>query len=243
LKYYTLHIDDSGAIDGTEKRVINNRFILVCDMYDDNDYNDLNDMLHSTFDYIMNERALKIFKERKLIPYVINPVLVRRTQRKLGIFKMTKNYSYHQLKIDEPKDLFCYDWINFENSEIIISKNKKEIGRLISHQQLLELIEENKEISSKINSIYKLNISQREKEERSKKYINYSFDTKKIVFNKSFDQTIDLFKIPFYSLGTYVSERLKNSLSENGITDLGFAESKNQLGEVWKPHFPIIEFE
>jgi hypothetical protein len=41
----------------------------------------------------------------------------------------------------------------------------------------------------------------------------------------------------------YISERLKSKLEEAKITDLRFAESKDKLGKVWKPHFPIIEFE
>jgi hypothetical protein len=52
-----------------------------------------------------------------------------------------------------------------------------------------------------------------------------------------------LFKIPHYSWGIYVSERLKNKLENAKITDIRFAENKEELGKMWKPHFPIIEFE
>ena len=72
---------------------------------------------------------------------------------------------------------------------------------------------------------------------------SYSFETLKIVFNKNFNSKIDLFKIPYYSWGIYVSESLKSKLESENITDVSFAENKEQIGKVWKPYFPIIEFD
>ena len=146
------------------------------------------------------------------------------------------------MKIKKPNDLFCYNWIDFEKIEIKIIKNGVECGKLNSHQETLNLIKDNYKINSALIEIENLDISDKEKIEKSKGLITSSWITKKIVFNKSFDYSVDLFEIPFYSWGTYISERLKISLITNNITDIGFAETKEELGIVWKPHFPVIEF-
>jgi hypothetical protein len=243
MKYYTIHINDSGAIEDSEESLIDGENTLICEIYDDVEFNKLNDILHSLDDYIINEKALNIFKGCNIIPYKLRKVIVNRKENKFGIFKTTKAYNYAQLKIEEPIDLQCYNWINFEESDITVKKGEIETNKLQSHLKLLELVEENGRISSAINEIYKLNVSDSEKKKRTEHLKTYSWITKKIVFNNQFDFSIDLFKIPYYSWGTYVSERLKNKLSMNRITDIGFAETKEELGKVWKPHFPIIEFE
>ena len=58
MKYYTIHINDSGAIEDTEKTSINGENTLICKMYDDPEFNKLNDILHSLSSYILNEKAL-----------------------------------------------------------------------------------------------------------------------------------------------------------------------------------------
>jgi hypothetical protein len=192
MKYYTIHINDSGAIENAEESLINGKDTLICEIYDAKEFNRLNDILHSLDDYIMNEKALNIFKECNLIPYKLRKVVVNRKEYQFGIIKATKTYDYTQLKVEEPRDLQCYNWINFEKSDITVKKGEEEIGKLQSHIRLLELVEENEKMSSDINEIYKLNVSDKEKKK---------------------------------------------------ITDIGFAETKEELGKVWKPHFPIIEFE
>lgn len=223
MKYYTFHIDDSGAIEDHDEKIINGRKTLICRMYDDPEFNSLNNILHSLDDYIMDDRALSLFKKSSIIPYDITPVIVKRKEKQLGFININKSYKYNLLKIHTPHDLYCYDWINFNESNITVFKGKDEIGNLSSHEQLLNLIAENHEISSYENG--------------------YSWETKTIVFNKRFDHTVDLFAIPFYSWGIYVSERFKELLVTNNITHIGFAETKEELGKVWKPHFPDIRFE
>lgn len=47
MKYYTFHIDDSGAIEDIDEKSINQEKTLFCKMYDDNEFNKLNDILYS----------------------------------------------------------------------------------------------------------------------------------------------------------------------------------------------------
>ena len=220
MTYYTFHIDDSGAIEDVDEKNINGKNIPICKMYDDEEFNKLNDILHSLNDYILNEKALNIFKESKTIPYELRNAKVLRKEKVLGFLKKYKSYDYYELTFPDENSTDCYEWIDFENSEIFAIDNSQKQIKITSHQQGLDMIIENKSSSE----------------------VSYSFETKKVVFGKNFDSEIDLFKIPHYSWGIYISERLKNKLEKSKITDIGFAESKEKLGKVWKPYFPIIEF-
>ena len=219
--YYTFHIDDSGAIEDVDENTENGKTSLICRMYDDEEFNKLNDILHSLYDYILNKKALDIFTNSKTIPYELRNAKVIRKETKFGFLKMNKSYDYYQLDFLKENLDECYSWINFEKSEINALDNSNNNIKIQSHQQTLELIEQNKSDSK----------------------TSYDFVTKKVVFGNNFDSEIDLFKIPLYSWGVYVSERLKNKLEKEKITDIGFAENKERLGAVWKPHFPVIEFE
>jgi len=222
MKYYTIHINDSGAIECSNVIKSDGMKTLVAEMYDDQEFNRLNDILHSTDDFIMNPKAYDIFKQSNIIPYTTKKVIVKRKEKKFGLLKKTKTYEYLQLAIKKCNNLICYDWINFEKSEINILLDGQLESKLKSHSEFLNYIEINKS-----------NLSDK----------SYSFESKKIVLNMSFDDSIDLFQIPFYSWGTYVSEKLKSKLELNSISDVGFAEIKDELGIVWKPHFPQMKFE
>ena len=221
MQYYILNIDDSGAIEEIDYEKIDGEVVAICKMYDDNDFNKLNDILHSTNEYIINEKALNIFKESNTIDYKLGKAKVLRKEKLFGLFKKNNSYEYFDLTFPDENASDCYDWIDFEKSEIFVTDENGEKFKIKSHQNELDLISENKLDSTK----------------------SYSFETKKVVFNKKFDSNIDLFKIPHYSWGIYVSERLKNKLENAKITDIRFAENKEELGKMWKPHFPIIEFE
>jgi hypothetical protein len=220
MTYYTFHIDDSGAIDDVDEKIIDGKSSLICKMYDDDEFNKLNDILHSLYDYILNEKALNIFKTSKTIPYELRNAKVLRKEKMLGFLKKSKSYEYFELSFPDKNASECYSWIDFEKSKIFATDNAEIKLKIKSHQHKLDLITENKSDSDK----------------------KYSFEVKKVVFGKNFDSEIDLFKIPHYSWGIYVSERFKNKLENAEITDIGFAESKEELGKVWKPHYPIIEF-
>ena len=222
MTYYTFHIDDSGAIEDIDYKKVNGQTIPICKMYDDNDFNKLNDILHTLDDYILNEKALNIFKESKTIKYDLTKAVVIRKEKILGILKRSKSYEYYHLKFLKDNATQCYDWINFEKSEIYAIDNKNEERiKILSHLHKLKLIAENKSDANQ----------------------SFSFEVKKIVLGKKFDFEIDFFKIPLYSSGEYISERLKNKFEKAGITDIGFAERTEQLNKVWQPMFPIIEFE
>ena len=221
MTYYTFHIDDSGAIEDIDYKKVSGQTIPICKMYDDNDFNKLNDILHSLDDYILNEKALNIFKESKTIKYDLTKAVVIRKEKLLGILKRSKSYEYYHLNFSNDYANQCYDWIDFEKSEIYaIDERNEERLKILSHQHKLELIAENKSDSNK----------------------SFSFEVKKIVFGKKFDFEIDFFKIPLYSSGEYISKRFKNKMEKAGITDIGFTERTEQLNKVWQPMFPIIEF-
>lgn len=219
--YYTFHIDDSGAIEDIDEYTENGKTSLICKMYDDDEFNKVNDILHSLNEYILNKKALDIFTNSKTIPYELRNAKVVRKEKTFGFLKMNKSYDYYQLNFLKENLDECYSWINFEKSDIIARDNSNNTIKILSHQQTLKLIEQNKSDSK----------------------TSYDFVTKKVVFSNNFDSEIDLFKIPLYSWGVYVSERLKNKLEKEEITGIGFAENKENLGAVWKSHFPLIEFE
>ncbi|RRO11750.1 hypothetical protein EIG84_12955 [Flavobacteriaceae bacterium 14752] len=221
MKYFTFHIDDSGAIEDIDYKKVNGQNITICKMYDDIEFNKLNDILHSTNEFILNEKVLNILKDSKTIKYDLRKAKVLRKEKLFGIFKQYKSYDYFDLTFPDKYTDKCHNWIDFEKSEIFATDETGNVIKILSHQQELELIEENKSDSHK----------------------QYYFETKKVVFGKDFDYNFDLFKIPHYSWGIYVSEKLKNKLESAKITEIGFAENKQKLGKMWKPHFPVIEFE
>ncbi len=221
MQYYILNIDDSGAIEEIDYEKIDGDIVAICKMYDDNDFNKLNDILHSTNEYIINEKALNIFKDSKTINYKLRKAKVLRKEKLFGIFRKNNSYEYFNLTFPDENVKDCYDWIDFKKSEIFAINENDEKFKITSHQHKLNLISENKSDSDK----------------------SYSFKTDKVVFGKNFDSEIDLFKIPHYSWGIYVSERLKNKLENAKITNIQFSEDKEKFRKIWKPHFPRIEFE
>lgn len=218
--YYTIHVDDSGAIENVDKKIIGGEQFLICKMYDDNEFNKLNDILHSLYDYILNEKASSIIRTSRTIPFELKPAKVLRKEKTFGFIKRYKSYHYFQLSFPDKNATDCYSWIDFNKSDIVAIDNWGKRIKIQSHQHKLELIEENKWDSE----------------------ISCSFESKNIVFGENFDSDIDLFKIPHYSSGIYVSERLKNKLEEAKITGIGFAESREKLSKVWQPLYPRIEF-
>jgi hypothetical protein len=64
MKYYILNINDSGAIEDSEENIVDGLKSLKCKIYDDDEFNSLNDILHSLDDYIINEKTLKLFKKK-----------------------------------------------------------------------------------------------------------------------------------------------------------------------------------
>ena len=220
MKYYTLHIDDSGAIEDINYKQLNGNSIAICKMYDDNDFNKLNNILHSTNEYIMDSKALKCFEKSNIQPYELRKAIVIRKEFFLKCIKIKKSYNYYQLILSEEKTNQYYNWIDFDKSEIYAEKNSLDSIKINSHQHLLDLIDCNK----------------------SNKDEFYDFKITKVVFGKNFNFGIDLFQIPLYSSGIYVSEIFREKLSKAKITDLKFLKNNEELNKIWKPYFPEIEF-
>lgn len=221
MKYFTFHVNDSGAIEDIDYKYIHGEKVAVCKMYNDPDFNTLNDILHSTGEFLVNERALNILKGSKLIPHNLQDAQVLRKEKVLGIFKIFKAYKYYELSFSDADTTQCYEWIDFHKSEIFAIDYSGKKNKIYSHKEKLDFIEINKSNSDE----------------------KYSFETIKIVFGKNFNPEIDFFAIPYYSWGYYISDRLRTQLLSAHITDIGFAENTEPLGEVWKPHFPKIEFD
>ncbi|MBJ6367934.1 hypothetical protein [Snuella sedimenti] len=114
MKYFTFHVDDSGAIEDVDYKKINGQYIAVCKMYDDVEFNKLNDILHSINEYILNEKALKILKESKTIQFDLRKAKVLRKEKLLGFLKKNKPYEYFHLTFPDEYAIECYNWIDFE---------------------------------------------------------------------------------------------------------------------------------
>jgi hypothetical protein len=125
MTYCTFHVDDSGAIEDVDEKTVNNEAVLICRMYDDEEFNKLNDMLHSLYDFILNEKALNIFKNSKTIPFDIKKAVVFRKEKIFGSFKKQKKYDYYQLSFPDKTANECYNWISFDKSEVFAIDNIK----------------------------------------------------------------------------------------------------------------------
>ena len=63
----------------------------------------------------------------------------------------------------------------------------------------------------------------------------------KIYFNRSFDFSMDLFQIPYFSWMIYISDKLKEELERNCITGITFSIPGNKQYLVHRPN-PILEW-
>ena len=223
MTYYTFHLNDSGALEYEREIKKNNSKVLMCEMYNGDEFNRLNDILFSTHSngYVLNDKALNIFKELNLPKYSVLKAFVKRKEKLLNIIPITKSYKYNYLKFDKKDFDRFYEWIDFGKSDIWVTKSEKEFKKLESHQERFDFVKQNS----------KLKYSE-----------SFSFVAKKIVFNNLFDREIDLFTIPFYSSGIYISQRFFDKIKSSQLSDVLFAKGKDDIGNVWKPYFPIIEF-
>ena len=63
----------------------------------------------------------------------------------------------------------------------------------------------------------------------------------KIYFNRSFDFSMDLFQIPYFSWMIYISDKLKEELERNCITGVIFSNPGDRQYLVHRPN-PILEW-
>lgn len=244
MKYYALHIRDSGAVEFCDYKNINGVKTLVGNIYNDPEFNSLNDILHSTDDFIVNSKVLDIWKSCNIQKHDIHPARIKRVNRIMGPLGIPVKHTYKQLRLKNQNDDEIYHWIDYTKSHIEITHNDKPTGQLIrNHEEVLELIEKKSKTSKKINAIYAdETLSNKEKKKETDQIPNVSWNSKLITFGKQFNTELDLFEIRLYSFGTYVSEKLRKVMTDNGISDIGYSESKEELGIPWRKHFPTINF-
>lgn len=144
MKYYIFNVEDTGAIEHFDEKSPNGENIPICRLYDDPNFNNLNDILHSMNEFIVTKRTLDIFKLSKTIPYQIRKAKVIRKEKILGFFNVLKSYNYFELFFPDLGAEQCYEWIDFDKSEIYAVDQSERKIKIQSHEQNLNLIKENK---------------------------------------------------------------------------------------------------
>ena len=134
--------------------------------------------------------------------------------------------------------------IDYEKSNIRIKTNAGEYLLVRDRKDVENLPIHNKTISemiSKLSETAKLR-------EKNQKQISALFEESwefervdKIYFNRSFDFSMDLFQIPYFSWMIYISDKLKEELERNCITGVIFSNPGDRQYLVHRPN-PILEW-
>lgn len=262
MKYYAILIDDSGAAEFKDsyydisynhknflsdlkisKKFPDKDFSLDLEMYEDDEFNSLNDFIHAPIDFIVNDQVKLILQRHNLPPHVFLPANVSRIEKKY-LIKRSKNYKYNWFFFDcEYVDNY-YEYIDFEKSKILFFKGKDLIDiKVQSITDIYELIKENHSLSHKINEVYKdKKLNDKEKSEKSMEFQTFDWVAESIVLNQKFPRDIDVFNLPLFSWMTFVSEKLIANLVNENILDIKFIETgkKSKLEGVRNPKI-IIE--
>lgn len=232
MHYQCLIIRDSGAVEFTDRFLHNakpsayevrtnaendfqfNPPVLEFEMYDDPEFNQINDILHAPTDLIINDRTKAIFESFKLPEHKFGKARVSRVDKRILFWKMKKEYEYHWLYFNKTSLDQLYDHIDFKGSDIEVYEGKNRINVTIE----------------RLDDILKL--------KRSERYYKWKFN--KIALG-NFDLDIDIFTLPLVSWMTYVSDRLRNKLLEEGISDIKFVDTgvKSRLEAVQNPLLEI----
>lgn len=232
MQYQCLLINDSGAVEFSDSfldsakpganellRNAERNFdleapVLDFDMYDDPEFNQVNDILHAPIDLIINDRTKAIFESFKLPDHKFGRAKVSRVDKKLLFLKTKNELDYHWLYFHADYWERLYKHIDFEQSEFEVYDDKKLVERRITS----------------LENLYNLRKSERYLKLRSKK----------VVLN-DFDSTIDFFKLPLFSWMTYVSSRLRDKLLQERVTDIKFVDTgiKSRLEAVQNPLIQI----
>lgn len=232
MHYQCLIISDSGAIEYTDRFLKNtkpsvsvlrrnaeNDFqfeppILEFEMYDDPEFNKLNDILHAPTNLIMNDRTKVIFESFKLPEHKYGKAKVSRVDNRILFLKSKREYQYHWLYFNAKAIDQLYDYIDFDRSDIKVYEGKNAVDiKIESFSHIGRLIESKR---------------------------NYTWKANKIVL-KNFDSDIDIFTLPFFSWMTYVSDRLRVKLQDEEISDIKFVSTgaKSRLEAVRNPILEI----
>lgn len=232
MQYQCLLINDSGSVEFSDRFLDNAKPsanellrnaernfeieapVLDFDMYDDPEFNQVNDILHAPTNLIINDRTKAIFESFKLPDHKCGRAKVFRVDKTLFFLKTKRELDYHWLYFSKTYWERLYAHIDFEQSEI-------------------EVYEDNSLMDIRITSledVYNLR--------KSERYLKLT--SKKIVLN-DFDSGIDIFKLPLFSWMTYVSSRLRDKLLEQKITDIKFVDTgiESRLEAVQNPLIQI----
>jgi hypothetical protein len=233
MHYQCPIISDSGAVEFTDsfldnakpnaKELLRNaekdfQFeppVLEFEMYDDPEFNRINDMLHATTEFIINDRVKNILKSFKLPEHKFGKAKVTRVDKSVLFWKFKKDYEYNWLYFNSVSIDKLYENIDFQKSDIEVYEGKNKLDIKIES----------------LDDVLRLRNSQR----------YYQLKSIKIVL-RNFDSDIDMFTLPFFSWMTYVSDRLRNKLLEEGISDIKFVNTgvKSRLEAVQNPLLEII---
>jgi hypothetical protein len=233
MHYQCLIISDSGAVEFSDKflksakpganalrRNAERNFqidppMLEFEMYDDPEFNRLSDMLHAPEQFIINDRVKNILKSFKLPEHKFGKAKVTRVDKNVLFWKFKRDYEYHWLYFNKASMNKLYEHIDFQKSDIEVYEGKNKLDIKIKN----------------LDDVLKLRSSQR----------YYKLKSIKIVL-RNFDSDIDMFTLPFFSWMTYVSDRLRNKLQEEGISDIKFVNTgvKSRPEAVQNPLLEII---
>ncbi|SEQ11395.1 hypothetical protein [Epilithonimonas lactis] len=246
MKYEVLLVNDSSAGEMTEKCYeqpynINNYREYIKEhnsfplekppiwikIYDDKEFNSLNDFVYSLQDFIINDKVKSILENHKLPNHDFVPAEIHRNERKILFNKLSKYKHYYWFNTISDYN----DYVDFSKSEIKFTKDKKIIQLNInSILELYSLRNSNQKISNRINMLYKLYPNNQSKIQEiilHEDLFGVSWRAEKIVLNKNFDRSLDLFSLPIFSSRTYISQKLKENLIKENITDISFIKTGN----------------
>ena len=199
-------------------------------LYNEKEFNSINDFVHSLQDFIVNDKVKTILQKHKLPNHEFIQAEVYRKEKTLFSKKLVR-YNYHWFNFDCKDISDYYDFIDFSKSEITYTKNEKVIDlKINSISDLYAVKNSNHLISAEINELYKnhpndkLFINQTIQE---KDLFGVSWRAEKIVLKENFDKELDLFSLPIFSSRTYISPRLKEALLLENVTDIFFKETGN----------------
>jgi hypothetical protein len=119
--------------------------------------------------------------------------------------------------------------------EYLLVRDKKDVENLPIHNKTIS------EMISKLSETAKLKgKNQKQISALSEEYWDFE-RVDKIYFDHSFDFSMDLFQIPYFSQMIYISDKLKEELERNCITGITFSIPGNKQYTVHRSN-PILEW-
>lgn len=226
--------------------------LLEQELYPDKKFSKRNDFIFGPIEkYCVSEKTKILLEEFKLPRHRFFEVTVYRTFGLLGlkIFRTKLSRKYYAFFYDFISLDDSLDWIDFEKTEIYTKTEKGEKVRLKigSADEFRQIPIRNRQISLRLTEItdfddpnFKpLKGFESEYKELKKSQVS-DFESEKIYFNKSFDHSIDIFEIPYFSWMTYISDRMVEKFRTNGITGLIISKPGERQYRVKRPNPELV---